>query len=112
MSQSQEESVGLWIKSLTTGCHRVYTETREEEEAFYQAIKDAVPGVELEKVSILDIVNYYRPKSLVEGRQFFIQEYRDGRIRDADVERIVAVVKQKRAEKGIDKIEEEEDREE
>lgn len=112
LSQAQEDSIDLWVESLTSGCHRVYSESREEEEAFVQAIKNAVPGVELEKVSLLDIVNYYRPKSLVEGRQFFIQEYQDGRVTDEDVKRIVAVVKQKRAEKGIDAIEEEEDRDE
>jgi hypothetical protein len=112
LSRAQEDSIDLWVKSLTSGCHRVYSQSREEEEAFVQVIKDAVPGVELEKVSLLDIVNYFRPKSLIEGRQFFIQEYQDGRITDEDVKRIVAVVKQKRAEKGIDAIEEEEDRDE
>ena len=99
LSQAQEDSIDLWVESLTSGCHRVYSESREEEEAFVQAIKNAVPGVELEKVSLLD-------------RQFFIQEYQDGRVTDEDVKRIVAVVKQKRAEKGIDAIEEEEDRDE
>lgn len=106
LSEEQAETVDLVIQSLTVGTHRVYSESKEEEQALLQSIREACgDDVELEKVSLQDILNYYRPKGQSEGENFFLKELHEGKITSEAVDRIVAVIKEKRAQKGIDGIE-------
>lgn len=97
---SQEQSVRNAIQSLESGVHRVYSTSREEEQAFLSSIVSSGGG-NLSKKSLQGVLNCYRPASVEEAKGVFQDEYTKGLVSEKDLEDIVEVVTAKRAEKGL-----------
>jgi hypothetical protein len=102
------ESLQRCISSLKEGPCRVVSGSKEEEAALLEELKGCCGSdTDLKGQWILDALNYLRPKSVQEGESFFAKALEDGNIGQEELERIVAVLKAKRAAKGVDDLEEE-----
>jgi hypothetical protein len=106
-AQPELSSLQRVVASLKGGPCRVLSQSEEEEVQLLEAVK-AAGGSSLEARSLLDILNYYRPKGLSEAENFFHKELSESAITKEDVEGIVAVVRQKREERAVDQLEDEE----